>query len=45
MPEGETTRKTDVGGRIILKWSSMDWIDSALERDQWRALVKTVMKL
>jgi hypothetical protein len=26
-------------------WDSMDWIDLAQDRDQWRALVKTVMNL
>jgi hypothetical protein len=26
-------------------WGSMDWIDQAQERDKWRALVNTVMKL
>jgi hypothetical protein len=26
-------------------WSGMDWIDLAEDRDQWRALVKTVMNL
>jgi hypothetical protein len=26
-------------------WDGMDWIDLALDRDQWRALVNTVMKL
>jgi hypothetical protein len=41
-----------VGGRIILKWilrelgwGGMDWIDLAQNRDQWRALVDTVMNL
>jgi hypothetical protein len=24
-------------------WGSMDWIDLAEDRDQWRALVNTVM--
>jgi hypothetical protein len=24
-------------------WNGMDWIDLAQERDQWRALVKTMM--
>jgi hypothetical protein len=24
-------------------WSGMDWIDLAQDRDQWRALVNTVM--
>jgi hypothetical protein len=26
-------------------WSGMEWIDLAQDRDQWRALVKMVMKL
>jgi hypothetical protein len=26
-------------------WGDMDWIDVAEDRDQWRALVNTVMKL
>jgi hypothetical protein len=26
-------------------WGSKDWIDLAEDRDQWRALVKTVMTL
>jgi hypothetical protein len=28
-----------------IKWDGMNWIDLAQDRDQWRALVKTVMKL
>jgi hypothetical protein len=28
-----------------LGWDSMDWIDMAQDRDQWRALVNTVMNL
>jgi hypothetical protein len=42
----------DVRGRIILRWvlreigwGDMDWIDLAQDRDQWRALVNTVMNL
>jgi hypothetical protein len=30
---------------LEIKWSGMGWIHQALERDQWRALVNTVMKL
>jgi hypothetical protein len=26
-------------------WDGMDWIDLAQDRDRWRALVNTVMKL
>jgi hypothetical protein len=26
-------------------WNGMDWIDLAQNRDQWRALVNTVMNL
>jgi hypothetical protein len=26
-------------------WGSTDWIDTAQDRDQWRALVNTVMNL
>jgi hypothetical protein len=26
-------------------WDDMDWIDVAQDRDQWRALVSTVMNL
>jgi hypothetical protein len=39
-----------VGGWKILKWilekwdgDGMDWIDLAQDRDQWKALVNTVM--
>jgi hypothetical protein len=28
-----------------IEWGGMDWIDLALNRDQWRALVTTVMNL
>jgi hypothetical protein len=39
-----------VGWRIILNWivekyDAMDWIHLAQDRDRWRALVNTVMKL
>jgi hypothetical protein len=30
---------TDIG------WGGMDWIDLAQDKDQWRALVNTVMNL
>jgi hypothetical protein len=28
-----------------IEWDAMDWIDLACNRDQWRALVNTVMNL
>jgi hypothetical protein len=27
------------------KWDGLDWIDLAQDRDQWRALMNTVMNL
>jgi hypothetical protein len=34
--------KIDLRG---IMWNGMDWIDLAQDRDQWRALVNTVMNL
>jgi hypothetical protein len=28
-----------------IEWNGMDWIDLAQHRDQWRALVNTVMNI
>jgi hypothetical protein len=28
-----------------VEWDVMDWINLAQDRDQWKALVSTVMKL
>jgi hypothetical protein len=32
-------------GLSEIGWDGVDWIDLALNRDQWRALVNTVMNL
>jgi hypothetical protein len=52
-PEGERTLgrprcKWEDGIRMDLReigWGSIDWIQLAQDRDQWRALVNTVMNL
>jgi hypothetical protein len=28
-----------------MEWSGVDWMDMAQDRDQWRALVNTVLNL
>jgi hypothetical protein len=28
-----------------IEWGGMDWIDLAQDRDQWRALMNTVLNL
>jgi hypothetical protein len=51
-PEGKSPlgrpRRRWVNIKMDLKeidWYGMDWIDLAQNRDQWRALVNTVMNL
>jgi hypothetical protein len=49
-PEGNYENQ-NVGGDNIkmdlreIGWDGMDWIDVSQDRDQWRALVNTVMNL
>jgi hypothetical protein len=50
--EGDHLEDLGVDGRIILKrhfrevgWGGMDWIDLAVDRNRWRALVNAVMYL
>jgi hypothetical protein len=30
---------------ILERWDGVDWIDMAQDRDQWKALVNTVLNL
>jgi hypothetical protein len=47
-PLGRPRRRLEDNIRMDLReigWGSMDWIDLAQDRDQWRALVNTAMNL
>jgi hypothetical protein len=47
-PLGRSRRRWVDNIKIDLRdigWDDMDWIDLAEDRDQWRALVNTVMNL
>jgi hypothetical protein len=47
-PLGRHRRRWEDNIRMDLReigWYGMDWIDLAQDRDQWRALVNTVMKI
>jgi hypothetical protein len=48
VPLGRPRRRWEDNIKIYFTetgWRGMDWIDLAQDRDQWRALAKTVMKL
>jgi hypothetical protein len=47
-PEGKRRRKWADGIKMDLReigWDGRDWIELAQDRDQWRAVVNTVMNL
>jgi hypothetical protein len=47
-PLGRPRRRWMDNIKIYLReigWDGMDWINLAQDRDQWKALVNTVMKL
>jgi hypothetical protein len=47
-PLGRPRRKWEDNTRMDhreIGWGGMDWIDLAQNRDQWRAVVNTVMNL
>jgi len=46
--ERDHLENLSVDGRMIFKWiwdGGMDWIDLALDRDRWLAIVNVVMNL
>jgi hypothetical protein len=48
IPLGKPSRRWEDNIRMDLReigWGGMDWIDLAQDREQWRALVNTVMNL
>jgi hypothetical protein len=47
-PLGRPRRRWVINIKVDLReigWDDMDWIDLAQDRDEWRALVNTVMNL
>jgi hypothetical protein len=44
-PLGRPRRRWVDNIRMEIGWDGADWVDLAQDRDQWRALVNTVMNL
>jgi len=45
-PKGrDHSEDLSVDGKIILRWKIVDWLYLSQDRDQWRAVVNTVMNL
>jgi hypothetical protein len=44
-PRRRCEGKTKIDLRREVGWGGMDWINLALDRDRWRALVNAVMNL
>jgi hypothetical protein len=47
-PVGRPRSRWEVSSRMDLRgrgWEGVDWMNLAQDRDQWRALVNTIMKL
>jgi hypothetical protein len=47
-PLGRPRRRWEDNNKVDLReigWGGMDWIDLAQDRDQWRAVVSTVINL
>jgi hypothetical protein len=44
-PLGRPRRRWVDNIKMDLRWDGVDWIDTAQDREHWRALVNTVLNL